>query len=84
MFQGTSRNVVSVTARYPSAAAQPQTAMTSRRPEAAAPVLRMHVNLREVGHTGLQDLHVREPDRHVIREGDPQMAALRRACCNSS
>ena len=45
------------------------------RPDAAAPVLGMYIDLLEMSDGWLDDLDVRKPHGNIIREGDPEMAA---------
>jgi len=44
------------------------------RPEAAAPVFGMNIDLLEVGDSRLEHLDVRKPHGNIIRESDPEMA----------
>ena len=44
------------------------------RPETAAPVLGMNIDLLEMSDGWLDDLDVRKPDGNIIREGDPEIA----------
>ena len=42
--------------------------------DAAAPMLRVNVNLFEMSDGGLEDFDVRKPHGHILRKGDPEAA----------
>jgi hypothetical protein len=44
------------------------------RPETAAPMLGMNIDLLEMSDGWFDDLDVRKPHGNIIREGDPEMA----------